>query len=253
MGILNDFLSDVEDLDIFSYEDYKNSSLELKLRKIKLLNEYYKLKYDELPKLPVYIDIDGVTLDTMNLAKRLLYIQYGIDYDKRDRKNIEEQRIIANFFKSIDWNRLLKDTDEINRSIDFIKLINESSLYTPTMYSAVNSDKEKDEKIIYFAKRIPDVQLKFIQAHTPKICDDNSAVLIDDDNFNLVNWRGFPLHFDSQIPTDFPNINDLGELYYLFYVDSENPIRFTHKQGLYDDLVKLENPKTKKITWKKRT
>lgn len=120
------------------------------------------------------------------------------------------------------------------------------------MYSATNSDKEKREKIIYFKSKIPDVQLKFIQACSPKICTNNSSVLIDDDNFNLINWNGYPIHFDSNIPTDFPNINDLGELYYLFYRNPTNPKTFIVKEGLYDKLVRLEDIKTKKITWKKR-
>lgn len=102
MDKLEELKRDTAILNLFSYEDYKNSSQELKLEKIRLLNEYYKLKYGDLQKLPIYIDIDGVTLDTMNLAKKLLYIQCGIDYDKKDRENVEEQEIIANFFKLLD-------------------------------------------------------------------------------------------------------------------------------------------------------
>ena len=91
MGILDEFQKDICDLNAFSYEDYKNSSLDLKLKKIELLNSFYRARYNNLPKLPIFIDIDGVTLDTMNFAKRLLYMQYGIDYDKRDRHAEQKQ------------------------------------------------------------------------------------------------------------------------------------------------------------------
>ena len=253
MGILDEFQKDICDLNAFSYEDYKNSSLDLKLKKIELLNSFYRARYNNLSKLPIFIDIDGVTLDTMNFAKRLLYMQYGIDYDKRDRKNVEEQKIIASFFKSLDWKKLLVNTREINRSIDFIKLINDSSMYLPTLYSAVNSEKEQEEKANYFAHKLPGIEIKFIQAHSPKECTDPRSVLIDDDNFNLVNWAGYPLHFDSCISTFFPNINDLGELYYLFYRAPDAPEIFIHKEGLYCGLIREKDIKTKKITWKKKS
>ena len=238
MDRLNEFLEDTKDYKLFSYEEYKSSSLELRLKKIQLLNEYYKLKYTELPKLQVFIDCDGVTLDTMSLAKRLLLINHGIDYDTRDRNDIIQQEIISNFFKSLDWKKLLQATDEINKSSKFIKLFQESTIYRPTIYTAVNSDKEKEEKTSHFSTLLPIVDIKFVQAHTPKQCEDPNSVIIDDDNFNLVNWNGYPLHFDSAIPTIFPNIDDLGELYYLFYRDPNNPTSFIHKYGLYDNLVK---------------
>lgn len=252
MAELDDFLKDIKEYNIFSYDEYRNASLDLRLKKIQLLNEYNKLKYGELPKLPVFIDCDGVTLDTMNLAKRLLLINHNIDFDKRDRKDLEQQNIIANFFKTLDWRRLLQTTDEINRSLEFLKLIKESSIYLPTIYTAINSEIERIEKESHFSSILPTINIKFVFVQTPKQCDDNNSVIIDDDNFNLVSWNGYPLHFDSTIPTIFPNIDDLGELYYLFYRDPTNLEKFIHKDALYNGLVKEEDVKTKKITWKKK-
>ena len=57
MGILEKKQKDICDLNAFSYEDYKNSSLDLKLKKIELLNSFYRARYNNLPKLPIFIDI----------------------------------------------------------------------------------------------------------------------------------------------------------------------------------------------------
>ena len=216
------------------YGEYKELSLKLKLKKIELLNEYYKKTYNN-KKLEVYIDFDGVILDTMRKAANLLFENYNIKLQTSSRDNIIEQQIISNFFKNLDWNYLLSETEEINESIKFIKLINSSNIYEPIIYSAVNSTSEAYKKHLFIKERLNGVKHQFIMAHTPKTCDNKSSVLIDDDNFNLVNWTGYPIHFDSSIESPFPNIDDLGELYYLFY-----PINnvFYIKDSLYKNCVK---------------
>ena len=60
MNVINEiseFLNDVKNYNIFSYEDYKKSSMNLKLLKIKLLNEYYNIKFAnfDLKKFPIFI------------------------------------------------------------------------------------------------------------------------------------------------------------------------------------------------------
>lgn len=214
--MVNDFLNDTKEYNIFSYKDYKKASLELKIKKIKLLNEYYKLISNDSNVLQIYIDFDGVILDTMRKAKELLEQHHNLNLETSNRNNIEEQQIISNFFKTLDWNYLLYETKEINESITFLKLIKDSNIYVPTIYSAVNSLTEALEKHIYIEKKLS-VEHQFIMAHNPKVCDNNYSILIDDDNFNLDNWTGFPIHFDSKIKSIYPNIDDLGEIYYLFF------------------------------------
>ena len=60
MNVINEiseFLNDVKNYNIFSYEDYKKSSMNLKLLKIKLLNEYYNIKFAnfDLKKFSIFI------------------------------------------------------------------------------------------------------------------------------------------------------------------------------------------------------
>ena len=215
--MVNEFLNDTKNYNIFSYDDYKKSSLILKLKKIELLNEYYNLTIKKIKKLPVFIDFDGVILDTMREAKILLEKNHNLNLETSNRDNKIEQEIISNFFKTLDWNYLLNETKEINESIKFLKLIKESKIYNPTIYSAVNSFYEAKQKHNYIEDKVHNINHQFVMAHTPKICEDKNSILIDDDNFNLDNWKGYPIHFDSTIKSIYPNINDLGELYYLFY------------------------------------
>jgi len=233
----------MDDYNIFSYEDYKNSSLELKLKKIKLLNEYYKFK--KLSKIRVYIDFDGVILDTMSIANELLIENHGINIINNDYISDDEEKEIANFFINLNWKKLLNEADEINKSKSFIKLIKESNIYEPIIYSAVNSENEKNEKSTFLDRKLKNVEYKFIAVRNPKICDDRNSIIVDDSDFNLINWYGYPIHFDSKINSIFPTIDDLGEIYYLFY---ENK----YKEGLYDDFIREEDVKTKKVTWKKK-
>ncbi len=220
--MVNEFLNDTKEYNIFSYEDYKSSSLALKLKKIELLNEYYKLIYKKEDKLPVFIDFDGVILDTMEDAKVLLQQHHDLDWNTISRDNAEQQALLANFFKSLNWHTLLSGTREINESINFLKLIKDSVIYKPTIYSAINSLEESNEKHEYIEENIFGIDHKFTMAHTPKVSDDKRSILIDDDNFNLNNWDGYPVHFDSKIESIYPTINDLGELYFLFYYHDDN-------------------------------
>lgn len=247
MSTLNNFLSDVEDLDIFSYEDYKSSSLELKLKKIQLLNKFYEIKYGNLDKLPVYIDCDGVILDTLQYCIPMLLEKHNIDYSTHDRSIEEQDRIVEQFFSSLDWSIILHNAKKINGSTDFIKLMQASTLYQPTIYSAVSSDEEAIQKRIFFEEQTPGIDCKFIQAKMPKQCEDKKSVLIDDDDFNLTHWQGRPLHFGLSRNTIYPSIEDLGEIYFLFLRDEDNPKRFICKEGLYSTLIHKENSKIKKI------
>ena len=155
MNVINEiseFLNDVKNYNIFSYEDYKKSSMNLKLLKIKLLNEYYNIKFAnfDLKKFPIFIDFDGVLLDTMGLSRKLLLELYGIDYYKHSRDNIIDDKIVGSFFSTIDWNYLLQNSDELSFGGKFLSFLRYSAVYKPTIYSAVSSDVEKKLRVIIF-------------------------------------------------------------------------------------------------------
>lgn len=248
MKELREFLNDVSEKNIFSYENYKNLSLIQKIERIKLLNEYYELKYNiEMPKMVVYIDWDGVVLDTIGYSKSLLMEQFGIDYDTHDRSNVEEDNKVGMFFKNLDWIKVLHESPEINGSKTFIKLFMESNIYYPTIYSSVSSSREEQNKKIIFSQELIGINYKFCQAKKPKQCDDGKSILIDDDDFNLKYWNGMPIRFVSNKPTIFPTITDLGEIYYLF---PRNEVSLDFEwPNIYSNYERVICPKTKKLEW----
>ncbi len=215
MDRLNEFLTDTRNLNILSYDNYKKSDIEVKLKKIKLLNEYYKILYNNVKQLDVYFDFDGVIKDTMKHCSYLLLLLHGIDINIHNKSNEEDEKIVANFFKSMNWDKLLNASPEINEAISFIKLFQNSNIFNPLIYSAVNSTMEMSEKSIFIKKNIGDIPIKFNPVHTPKIAESSRDVLVDDTEYNLENWAGVPIHFNNGKESMFYTISDFGELYYL--------------------------------------
>ena len=251
MEILEDFINDVSNKNIFSYEHYKTLPLKEKIETINLLNEYYKLKYNiELPKITIYIDCDGVLLDTINYSKTLLLEQYGINYDTHDRNDVGADKKVGEFFKNLNWTRILQESPEINNSKNFIRLFKSSTLYNPVIYTSISTLSEKEAKETMFSRELKEVDLRFGEAKHPKECNDNRSILIDDDDFNLRYWNGIPVRFISNKPTIFPKITDLGEIYYLFSFNDQS--RSFNIPNLYDDYEQVMCPKTKRLKWIKK-
>ena len=49
--------------------------------------------------------------------------------------NTEDEKIVENFFKSMDWDYLLNISNEINEAVSFIKLFQESVIFNPAISS----------------------------------------------------------------------------------------------------------------------
>ena len=95
-----------------------------------------------MDKIKLYLDFDGVILDSMNVAKNMLEEFYVGD----------DQNIIRKFFKDLDWYELLRITDEINNSFDNINKLVVSNLFDIEILTHVNSLKEGQEKINYLKR-----------------------------------------------------------------------------------------------------
>ena len=59
----------------------------------------------------LYIDFDGVILDTMTKTYKEIE-EAGIDKTNQEK--------VMEYFRSIDWEKLIEETDEINDSINEI-------------------------------------------------------------------------------------------------------------------------------------
>ena len=233
MDKIQELLMDTRNLNILSYDKYKKSSIKEKLEKIKLLNEYYKILYSNINKLDIYFDFDGVIKDTMRHCSYLLLRLHGIDINLHSKFNVEDEKIVENFFKSMDWDYLLNISNEINEAVSFIKLFQESIIFNPAIYSAVNSVSEMHKKCIFIERNIGNIPKKFNAVHTPKLAVNNTDVLVDDTEYNLENWTGVPIHFDNGKDSMYYTIYDFGELYYLANFNSESNNMEINTQRIY--------------------
>src|SRR5574344_2370874 len=83
----------------------------------------------------LYIDFDGVILNTIEVADELFKINVLNDADE--------------FYTSLDWCKVIKDSMQINDSIPSIKKIIESGKFDVSILTHINSVDEAVEKIKY--------------------------------------------------------------------------------------------------------
>lgn len=146
-------------------------------------------------KIKLYIDFDGVILDTITTSYQMME-EEGIDWKKpEDPKTIQ-------FFQNLDWKKIIEISSIINDSIDCINKLIQSNLYDISILTHVNSDNEIQCKKIYMQKFIPDIKMIFVPAGTPKsnCVDAQNAILVDDFIVNLKDWEqkgGIPIKFST--------------------------------------------------------
>lgn len=133
-----------------------------------------------MKKIKLYIDFDGVILDTIKVTYQMI-----------EDRNLQTEEEIRNFYISINWNELLKISPVINDSINCIKKIIESERFDVTILTHVNSNHEIEEKISFIKKEIPDIKIITCPKRIDK-CDfvnPINSILIDDYIENLKKWQ----------------------------------------------------------------
>ncbi len=163
--------------------------------------------------IKLYIDFDGVILDT---AKKFEFLLNSGMIPRKDKKAVLE------FFTNIDWPNLIRNTNQINNSIDKIKLLDKSNLYDIAILTHVLSLEEANAKIRYLDKELPGINVipthKSIKKNHQ--VDAYGSILVDDYLGNLIPWRddgGFSIKFADHISTnEFITIDNLEELITLY-------------------------------------
>jgi len=157
----------------------------------------------------LYLDCDGVILDTINKSYQML---------KEEGITTEEGR--KKFYSNICWETLIIESGEINNSISKIKELNK--YYDIEILTHVHSEKEGQEKIKYFNKVLPGINVIIVPKEIKKadFVEATNTVLVDDYSPNLEYWKekgGIPVKFsDSHKESEFDVITDLLELIDLF-------------------------------------
>lgn len=128
----------------------------------------------------LYIDFDGVILDTIVVTYQML-----------KEKGITDEDEKTEFYKNLDWANLLATTAEINDSLNCVQKIIDSKKFEVAILTHVNSLQEIIAKVEYIRKYFPDITIipvpKFISK--TKMIHTEGAILVDDYDGNLREWR----------------------------------------------------------------
>lgn len=161
----------------------------------------------------LYIDFDGVILDTMTKSYEEL---------KREKIDFNDQERVQEYFRNIDWKKLIEETDEINDSINEIKKICASKKFNVYILTHINSTNEMIEKIKYLHKNLPQVTVVSVPKEIPKteVVNPSAAILIDDYSGNIKEWQkklGIGIKFVKELEgSDYPEITHLSEVIDMF-------------------------------------
>lgn len=147
----------------------------------------------------LYIDFDGVLMDTITTSYRLL------DEAKVDRNNSEE---ILKFYQTLNWEEVIEITPILNDSINRLRNIKKSNRFNISILTHVNSLAEIVEKVKFIRKYFHDITVIACpkQISKTQIVHAKDAILIDDWHINLKEWKeagGIPIKFS-------PTLNDRG-------------------------------------------
>ena len=138
----------------------------------------------------IYIDFDGVILDT----EKLLFEEWRKNPNRNSLPEIEKIKYIQNS----NWNYILNNSSIINDSIYYLNSINPNNSAILTKIHSINEGKEKIEWI----KKNNVKQNIILVPYNSKKSDIVSAtnnILIDDCLKNLDEWsdnNGKPILFD---------------------------------------------------------
>ena len=141
-----------------------------------------------MEKKNLYIDFDGVILDTMTPIFE--------DYEKQKITKETEK----DFFINYPWNNIVNDTYIIGDAINDIYKILESNKFNLSILTHINSLNEGVLKINYLRKYFKDITIIPCPKEIPKtkMIETKDAILIDDYAGNLRDWEkegGIPVRF----------------------------------------------------------
>lgn len=141
-----------------------------------------------MDKLNLYIDFDGVILDTLTPLLK-----------EKETKNISQEQELE-FFINYPWEKLLIDENIINNAIDDIREIIKSNKFNLAILTHVNSLNEATLKVKYIRKYFKDITIIPCpkEISKTKMIHTKDAILVDDYAGNLREWEkeeGIPVRF----------------------------------------------------------
>ena len=158
-------------------------------------------------KIDLYIDFDGVILDTIEVASNIYFSESNHDgYPPRE------------FYENLDWSVFLAKCHEINNSIVNINKLMNSGLFNVRILTHYVCDNEKIEKIKYLKNKLSDIEVITVYKDNDKndVVDAKGSILVDDYTGNLDLWNkagGISIKFSTKNNKyNYMVIDNLGKL-----------------------------------------
>lgn len=159
--------------------------------------------------IKLYIDFDGVILDTITLLYEEAERQ---EYDKNDPE----------FYKNFNYNCILKDKYIINDSINCIQKLIDSGKFDVNILTHCFTMKEATAKVKYIRKHFSDITVIVCpkEMSKTKMIHTKGAILVDDYAGNLIEWAsegGIPVRFSTKLNgKGFKVVDSLDQLIDMF-------------------------------------
>lgn len=159
----------------------------------------------------LYLDCDGVILDTIETCYRMM---------KKEGLDITNGELVNFYFINTDWNVLIYEAGIINNAISKIKKIMESNIFSEVKILTKLSGNVNEEKIkrILFGKLLPDTEVITLKINENKdeIVNPVNNILVEDTVKNGIRWEnagGVAVYFVRK-ECDYENnqINDLSDI-----------------------------------------
>ncbi len=158
--------------------------------------------------IDLYIDFDGVLVDTINETYKQIN-DLGIRLS--DTNNVNK------FYRELDWYKTLNDTKEINNAFENIRLLQESGIFNIKILTTVHSIEEIKAKVSFIRSKNPTIPIICVPKGIEKseIVNPLNSILVDDYGGNLKCWiasGGYGIKFSNTKSEHYLTINSLSEL-----------------------------------------
>ena len=162
--------------------------------------------------ITLYLDFDGVILDTITISNNYL----------KDN-NITNEEEIHNYFENLDWRDLMSRSSIINNAIENIWKLYESGLFKIGIITHYNSIQEIMLKDKFIKDNLPsDIDVHYVHYSNKKntVVPAKDSILVDDYIKNIESWEldeGIGIKFsDTDKECKYLKINSLDEIINLY-------------------------------------
>lgn len=143
----------------------------------------------------LYIDFDGVIMDTISVTYKMI---------EEQNVDITSEKSKADFYIGLDWKKLLENTSDINDGLNCIQKIIDSNKFNVAILTHVHSMHEAVEKIKFIRKYFKDITIIPVpkEISKTKMVHTLDSILIDDYTANLHEWQkegGISVRFSTKL------------------------------------------------------